>query len=233
MYKRQVQVSVPSPGKGFGPNEALEVSLMARAKATANLNDNGTKSEAKPADNDNDPVAIRMQRVEQPGTPDYTATYTYRALVPAQEFAKGSRIFRLYHDGGQLFLDAPLADKVTLTQGKAATFTREMPASALHTVHISAGTFLMGSSDGSNIGDKDGSGLNTTPAEAGRDNSYEAQHKVTLTRGFRMSRYEVTNAQYAAFLNDIRCGKDGKANVTGYGEQTLIEKDNVLSLIHI
>ena len=225
-----VQVSVPSPGKGFGPNEALEVSLMARAKATANLNDNGTKSEAKPADNDNDPVAIRMQRVEQAGTPDYTTTYTYRALVPAQEFAKGSRIFRLYHDGGQLFIDAPLADKVTLTQGKAAKFTREMPASALHTVHISAGTFLMGSSDGSNINDKDGSGLNTTPAETGRDNSYEAQHKVTLTRGFRMSRYEVTNAQYAAFLNDIKCGKDGKANVTGYDKQTLIEKDNVLGV---
>ena len=224
-----VQVSVPSPGKGFGPNGELEVSLMARAKATANLNDNDTKSEVKPADNDNAPVAIRMQRVEQPGTPDYTATYTYRALVPAQEFAKGSRIFRLYHDGWQLFIDAPLADGVSLAWSKAATFTRTMPAAALHTVHISKGTFLMGSSDGSNINDKDGSGLNTTPAEAERSND-EAQHRVTLTRGFRMSRYEVTNAQYAAFLNDIKCGKDGKANVTGYGEQPLIEKDNVLGV---
>jgi hypothetical protein len=116
-----VQVSVPSPGKGFGPNGELEVSLMARAKATSNL-----WYGEKLAATDNDPVAIRMQRVEDPAN---TTTYTYRALVPAQDFAKGSRIFRLNYKE-QLFIDAPLTDGVSLAWSKVAKFTRSLPASA-------------------------------------------------------------------------------------------------------
>ena len=61
-------------------------------------------------------------------------------------------------------------------------------------------TFLMGSSDGSNIGDKDGSGLNTTPAEPHRFDD-ETQHRVKLTSDYYMSKYPITNAQYAEFLN--------------------------------
>lgn len=81
-------------------------------------------------------------------------------------------------------------------------------------VYIHAGTFLMGSSDGSNIGNTDGSGLNTTPAETNR-NQGEIQHKVTLTKGFYMAKYQTTNAQYAAFLNDIGVGSDGKCPAAG------------------
>lgn len=122
-----VQVNVPvGTLTGSGPNGELEVSLMARVKATANLNDNNTKFEAKLADTDNDPVAIRMQRVEDPTN---TTSYTYRALVPAQDFAKGSRIFRLNYEG-QLFIDAPLTDGVSLAWSKVAKFTRSLPASA-------------------------------------------------------------------------------------------------------
>lgn len=76
-------------------------------------------------------------------------------------------------------------------------------------VYIHAGTFLMGSSDGSNIGNTDGSGLNTTPAETNRDDG-EVQHKVTLTKGFYMAKYQTTNAQFAAFLNAIGVTQDGK-----------------------
>lgn len=70
----------------------------------------------------------------------------------------------------------------------------------IEVVKIPAGTFLMGSSNGSNIGNTDNSGLNTTPAEPNRG-SNETQHKVTLTKDFYMSKYQITNAQYAAFLN--------------------------------
>lgn len=122
-----VQVNVPvGTLKGSGPNGELEVSLMARAKATVNLNLCNSKSEAKPAATDNDPVAIRMQRVEDPAN---TTSNTYRALVPSQEFVAGSRIFRLNHEG-QLFIDAPLTDGVSLAWSKVAKFTRSLPTSA-------------------------------------------------------------------------------------------------------
>lgn len=122
-----VQLNVPVETlTGSGPNGELEVSLMAQAKATVNLNLFNTSSEAKPAATDNDPVAIRMQRVEDPSN---TTTYTYRALVPAQDFAKGSRIFRLNYKG-QLFIDAPLTDGVSLAWSKVAKFTRSLPPSA-------------------------------------------------------------------------------------------------------
>lgn len=177
-----VQVNVPvGTQKGSGPNGELEVSLMARAKATVNLNNGG--DEAKPAATDNDPVAIRMQRVEDPAN---TTSYTYRALVPAQEFAKGSRIFRLNHEGRQLFIDAPLADKLTLASRRAGKFTRSLPTSALQTVKIEAGTFQMGSPS----------------TETGHETN-ETQHKVTLTKGFRMCQYEITCAQFAEFLNAV------------------------------
>lgn len=122
-----VQVNVPvGTLTGSGPNGELEVSLVARAKATVNFNSYNTSFETKLAATDNDPVAIRMQRVEDPAN---TTSYTYRALVPAQDFAAGSRIFRLTHEG-QLFIDAPLTDGVSLAWGKVAKFTRSLPTSA-------------------------------------------------------------------------------------------------------
>jgi formylglycine-generating enzyme required for sulfatase activity len=81
----------------------------------------------------------------------------------------------------------------------------------VETVLIPAGTFLMGSSDGSNTG----SGMpnvdvNATPDEPNRIPYFEQQHRVTLTKDYYMSRYEITNAQYAAFLNDAGVGSNGK-----------------------
>lgn len=72
----------------------------------------------------------------------------------------------------------------------------QLPAMVL----IPAGTFLMGSSDGTNIGDTYDTGLNTTAYEPNR-NPNETQHRVTLTKDFYMSKYPITNAQYAVFLN--------------------------------
>lgn len=62
---------------------------------------------------------------------------------------------------------------------------------AIPTAAIPAGTFTMGSPD----------------TEINRS-SNETQYAVTLS-AFRMSKYEITNAQYAAFLNAKSIGSDG------------------------
>jgi len=72
------------------------------------------------------------------------------------------------------------------------------------TVLIPAGTFTMGS----------------PISEVGRDTN-EVEHQVTLS-AFRMSKYEITNAQYAAFLNAKSIGSDGKYAAGVYPTQTLI-----------
>lgn len=74
-------------------------------------------------------------------------------------------------------------------------------------VPIPEGTFLMGSSDGSNINNSDGTGINLPPSDPDRE-YYEYQHRVALS-AFEMSAYEVTNSQYCAFLNANSIGKNG------------------------
>jgi formylglycine-generating enzyme required for sulfatase activity len=74
---------------------------------------------------------------------------------------------------------------------------------------IPAGTFKMGSPEGP-----------SPIAEVGR-NGNETQHDVTLT-AFRMSKYEITNAQYAAFLNAKSIGSNGLYAAGAYPTQTLI-----------
>ena len=67
----------------------------------------------------------------------------------------------------------------------------------IETVEIKAGTFMMGSPE--------------SEADRGWD---EDQMEVTLTRDFRMSKYEITNAQYAEFLNGAKVGRK-KPNAWG------------------
>ncbi|MDR1153194.1 MAG: formylglycine-generating enzyme family protein, partial [Bacteroidales bacterium] len=90
----------------------------------------------------------------------------------------------------------------------------------VETALIPAGTFLMGSSNGSAAGaGVPGTDPNVTPAEPERD-SDETQHRVTLTKDYRMSKYPITNAQYAAFLNDVE--------VDGTGRKTDIQSNQIL-----
>ena len=63
--------------------------------------------------------------------------------------------------------------------------------------------------------------------------SMKPVHEVTLSHDFYMTKYEITNAQYAAFLNATGVGEDGKGQVSypdGKGneqteEQALIKID--------
>jgi len=70
--------------------------------------------------------------------------------------------------------------------------------------NIPAGTFTMGSPSGEEFRNRD-----------------ETQFSVTLG-AFRMSKYEITNAEYAVFLNAKSIGSDGKYAAGSYPGQTLI-----------
>lgn len=70
--------------------------------------------------------------------------------------------------------------------------------------NIPAGTFMMGS----------------PIIEIGRQ-SDETQFQVTLT-AFRMSKYEITNAEFAVFLNAKSIGNNGKYAAGAYPEKLLI-----------
>lgn len=76
----------------------------------------------------------------------------------------------------------------------------------IQAVKIPAGTFMMGS-----------------PTNEPNRSLSEVQHSVTLTEDFWMSKYEITNAQYATFLNAIGVDSAGAAVVGEYGSQTLVE----------
>ena len=77
---------------------------------------------------------------------------------------------------------------------------------AFSTVLITGGTFMMGSP--------------LTEADRG---SNETQHQVTLS-DFRMSKYEITTAQYADFLNSIGVGIDGIYANGLYPQEKLVHK---------
>jgi formylglycine-generating enzyme required for sulfatase activity len=76
-------------------------------------------------------------------------------------------------------------------------------------VKIPAGTFMMGS-----------------PANEPDRHPDETQHSVTLTKDFYMSKYQVTNAQYAAFLNSNTIGSDGKGDVSYDKDGSSVVEEN-------
>lgn len=72
-------------------------------------------------------------------------------------------------------------------------------------VKIKPGSFTMGSSKSEN-----------------NRNADETQHQVTLTKGFHMGKYPVTNTQYAFFLNENNIGEDGIWKTGRYPSEKLI-----------
>jgi formylglycine-generating enzyme required for sulfatase activity len=76
-------------------------------------------------------------------------------------------------------------------------------------VHINAGAFMMGS----------------PPDELDRM-ADETRHQVTLTKDFKMSKYEITCEQYASFLNQKKIGSNARDYVDDFGMQDLIKLDN-------
>lgn len=132
---------------------------------------------------------------------------TFSAIIVPQEKAGGRRVVLVTKDGVRY--EGTLPDSDVFEKGNHYTYTVTVDETGIsfgalsvgrwlirenntggttrigmETVFIKAGTFLMGSPDD----------------ESGHQEN-EKLHQVTLTRDFYMGKYEVTNAQYAEFLN--------------------------------
>lgn len=178
-----IQLSIPSTGKGAGPEEETSVTLKGvKLKSIVNLG-GANGPEVNLAAGDNPEREVKMHRVEILGDRDSYNNYTYRALIPAQELPAKDDFF-LIASGNELYQGKGVTRNLTLTAGTAELFTRSIP-NKLHTVDIKAGKFLMGSPED----------------EPNRNSQNEKQHEVTLTKGFRITRYNITNAQFVEFLN--------------------------------
>lgn len=83
---------------------------------------------------------ITMYRLEQEGTPEYTTTFTYRALAPAdQTFDAGTSLFRIT-DGTTTLQSAPLTESLTLVAGQAEIFGQQMPLPTIGKAVFTDGT---------------------------------------------------------------------------------------------
>jgi formylglycine-generating enzyme required for sulfatase activity len=97
---------------------------------------------------------------------------------------------------------------------------------AIHFVDIPAGSFMMGVLPGEEF-------MGDSLDNSGYCSYWELpRHSVTLTQPFQMSECEITNAQYAEFLQIHNVGEDGKMNVAGYGVQQVIQ-DSETKHIHM
>ncbi|WP_459686390.1 SUMF1/EgtB/PvdO family nonheme iron enzyme [Viscerimonas tarda] len=162
-------------------------------------------------------------------TPRQASPYTYEAILIPGYYASGKVKFTV--DGNDYFWDisainfAPgtrydyevTVNKTGITVSSqsitawGAGSTDEVTAVRTHirdipVAFITKGTFIMGS----------------PTSEPNRYND-ETQHEVTLTKDFYMSKYPVTNAQYAAFLNANTIGSDGRWASGTYPTEILIE----------
>jgi len=114
--------------------------------------------------------------------------------APAPQKSKAGSITTTmtYSVGDQLLYTATSGAYVaSVPDVPAGSKTTNFNFATIPTSTIPAGTFTMGS-----------------PTTEVNRNSDETQHQVTLT-AFRMSKYEITNAQYAAFLNAKSIGSNG------------------------
>ncbi len=130
----------------------------------------------------------------------------YECTLPDNDvFAKGKHYtYPVTVNETGIVLGTPSIDKWMTNRNEGQGTLTEI-APNIEKVFIKAGTFMMGSPE----------------TEPGRGD--ETLHQVTLTQNFYMSKYEITNAQYAEFLNDAGIGSSGQTWTSG-GTQTLIKE---------
>jgi formylglycine-generating enzyme required for sulfatase activity len=93
----------------------------------------------------------------------------------------------------------------TITKENYITVEECTSSMELPWVEVPGGSFQMGSDEG--------------------DSWEKPVHTVTLDT-FEITEYEITNAQYAQFMNAIGCGIDGHFNDPTYGDVRYIDMDN-------
>ncbi|MDR1666708.1 MAG: SUMF1/EgtB/PvdO family nonheme iron enzyme [Bacteroidales bacterium] len=153
-------------------------------------------------------VEGEMQKIEATVLPDNAVDKSLTWTSSAPEIA--------IVDAGTVTAVAKGSAVITATSVNNLTNTCTVRVELFATVPIPAGSFLMGSSNGSAVpapgvapsAAVPGIDPNATPAEPGRE-LYETQRRVTLTENYRISTHEITNMQYAKFLNEMGVGASG------------------------
>lgn len=136
----------------------------------------------------------------------------YRAWVPAQTVDEGSQLLKFVYSGWREMYGNTLQEKLDLLSGEVIAKESEF-VGYLPLTRITAGEFMMG-----------------TPDNESGHSAMELQHKVILTRDYYIGTYEITNGQYAQFLNatgvpDVSGDLSPiTAEVEGFGTQTLFQK---------
>ena len=100
---------------------------------------------------------------------------------------------------------------ITATSVNGIKGTCTVTVEDIEKVSITKGTFWMGSPE-------------SEPDRS--DQNKETRHQVTLTKDFRMSKFTITNAQYAAFLNSKGIGLQAMINFVNYGTQALLAESS-------
>lgn len=138
--------------------------------------------------------------------------YEYRVWVPAQTVETGDHLLKFRYSGWREMAGNMLQEKLSLPSGEVVSMKSEF-VGYLPLTRITAGEFMMG-----------------TPENESGHSYMETQHKVILTKDYYIGTYEVTNSQYAQFLNamaipDVSGEMSSiSAEVEGYGVQNLFQK---------
>jgi formylglycine-generating enzyme required for sulfatase activity len=103
------------------------------------------------------------------------------------------------------------AGEDTGAKSGATSFVELPDGSLMETAYIRAGSFMMGSPSN----------------EIDRVDSSETRHSVTLSHDYKMGKYEVTNEQYATFLNAMQIGSSGK----GTDNNLWVQSNSIYTLV--
>lgn len=135
-----VQVNVSKSMVGDYPADMLNVWLNGcTTDGVLNLFTQSATLPATPAS----PVKIKMYPCPNDG--GAPGIYAYRALVPAQEIAQGTALFRFEYDGSTLLSSEPLAEPVSLKAGVAEKFDITFPfTTVVATANVSSNVRLNG-----------------------------------------------------------------------------------------
>lgn len=154
-------------------------------------------------------VSPESARLEQDGTVQLTATILPEdaASSPVEWMTSDMNVATVTETG---LVTGVSAGEATIT-AKAGDASAECAVTVLgstmpETVSVPAGTFMMGAPE----------------SEWNNYSNERPQHQVTLTKGFSMTKYEITNRQYAAFLNEMGITKDSD----NYGRGTVCYENN-------
>lgn len=200
-----IQVEVPE-SKYWNIDKKLEVSLCG-VGISAGINLLEDSDASATTEETKGPVGnVKMCLVEKPG--DEGKNYIYRAVIPVQTLKGGSTLFSYVTDGNEFKLGGPVVD-CALNAADVKVFNRSLPVDYKHPDVIQMvvdqkGTFKY---------PVDGLWyfkMGSPKTEEGRNNTnVENQHNVHMARSYYMGKYEVTNAEYASFLNENKIGSDG------------------------